>query len=138
MRLRPPRSTRTDTLFPYTTLFRSADDIGASFFEVTTAAAFLAFSEHPADGCVIEVGLGARLDATNVITAPAACGLAQLGIDDQAFLGDTLLEIAATNAGIAKSGAPLITMKYPDSVRTPIQAMATQERAPYFPMAQDC
>src|SRR3546814_12395720 len=51
-----------------------ADDIGASFFEVTTAAAFLAFSEHPADGCVIEVGLGGRLDATNVITAPAACG----------------------------------------------------------------
>src|SRR3546814_4842570 len=60
-----------------------ADDIGASFFEVTTAAAFLAFSEHPADGCVIEVGLGGRLDATNVITAPAACGIAQLGIAHQ-------------------------------------------------------
>src|SRR3546814_4179582 len=83
-----------------------ADDIGASFFEVTTAAAFLAFSEHPADGCVIEVGLGGRLDATNVITAPAACGIAQLGIDHQAFLGDTLLEIAAEKAGIAQSGAP--------------------------------
>src|SRR3546814_19533020 len=75
-----------------------ADDIGASFFEVTTAAAFLAFSEHPADGCVIEVGLGGRLDATNVITAPAACGIAQLGIDHQAFLGDQLLEIAAEKA----------------------------------------
>src|SRR3546814_4849596 len=81
-----------------------ADDIGASFFEVTTAAAFLAFSELPAAGCVIEVGLGGRLDATNVITAPAACGIAQLGIDHQAFLGDTLLEIAAEKAGIAKSG----------------------------------
>src|SRR3546814_490886 len=114
-----------------------ADDIGASFFEVTTAAAFLAFSEHPADGCVIEVGLGGRLDATNVITAPAACGIAQLGIDHQAFLGDTLLEIAAEKAGIAKSGAPLITMKYPDSVSNTIQAMATQARAPYFAMGQD-
>src|SRR3546814_5525554 len=105
-------------------------------FEVTTAAAFLAFSEHPADGCVIEVGLGGRLDATNVITAPAACGIAQLGIDHQAFLGDTLLEIAAEKAGIAKSGAPLITMKYPDSVSNTIQAMATQARQPYFPMGK--
>src|SRR3546814_5060686 len=103
---RPPRSTRTDPLFPYTTLFRSrvhaytsphlvrfnerirlagkliddgllaslledvldvAADLQASFFEVTTAAAFLAFTRIPADDCIIEVGLGGRLDATNII-----------------------------------------------------------------------
>src|SRR3546814_13797734 len=114
-----------------------ADDIGASFFEVTTAAAFLAFSEHPADGCVIEVGLGGRLDATNVITAPAACGIAQLGIDHQAFLGDTLLEIDAAKAGIAKSGAPLITMQYTDSVSNNIQAMTTKTQPPHLPTGTD-
>src|SRR3546814_9132085 len=66
-----------------------------SFFEATTAAAFLAFSRTPADARVIEVGLGGRLDATNVIPAPAACGISQLGVDHQAFLGDTLEQIAA-------------------------------------------
>src|SRR3546814_18795020 len=96
MRRRPPRSTRTDTLFPYTTLFRSASlledvldvaaDLQASFFDVTTAAAFLAFTRIPADDCIIEVGLGGRLDATNIIPPPAACGLASLGIDHEDFL----------------------------------------------------
>src|ERR1700712_3729813 len=84
-------------------------DIGASFFEVTTAAAFLAFSRTPADACVIEVGLGGRLDATNVIANPVATGIAQLGIDHQSFLGDTALEIASEKAGIAKRGVPLLT-----------------------------
>src|SRR3546814_11846521 len=65
------------------------------------------------------------------------CSSDLLGIDHQAFLGDTLLEIAAEKAGIAKSGAPLITMKYPDSFSNTIQAMATQARAPYFAMGQD-
>ena len=88
-------------------------DIGASFFEVTTAAAFLAFARVPADACVIEVGLGGRLDATNVIPAPIACGIAQLGIDHQAFLGDTIERIAAEKAGIAKAGVPLLTQHYP-------------------------
>ena len=60
--------------------------ISASFFEVTTAAAFLAFARTPADACVIEVGLGGRLDATNVIPAPIVCGIASLGIDHEAFL----------------------------------------------------
>jgi dihydrofolate synthase/folylpolyglutamate synthase len=70
-------------------------DIGASFFEVTTAAAFLAFARTPADACIIEVGLGGRLDATNVIPIPVVTAIAQLGIDHQSFLGDTLAEIAA-------------------------------------------
>ena len=93
-----------------------AEGIGASFFEVTTAAAFLAFAEHPADVCIIEVGLGGRLDATNIITDPVVCGIAQLGIDHQAFLGDTLAQIAAEKAGIAKPGAPLVTQRYDDAL----------------------
>jgi dihydrofolate synthase/folylpolyglutamate synthase len=91
-------------------------DIGASFFEVTTAAAFLAFSRTPADACVIEVGLGGRLDATNVIEAPVATGIAQLGIDHQSFLGNTLEQIAAEKAGIAKPFVPLVTMAYPPAI----------------------
>lgn len=94
-----------------------SEGIGASFFEVTTAAAFLAFAEHPADACILEVGLGGRLDATNVIDSPAVCGIAQLGIDHQAFLGHTLRLIAQEKAGIAKPGAPLVTQRYPESLR---------------------
>lgn len=104
-------------------------DIGASFFEVTTAAAFLAFSRAPADACVIEVGLGGRLDATNVVQ-PLVCGVAGLGIDHEAFLlaeeagtpKAPIARIAFEKAGIAKAGIPLITLNYPplasDSIRT--------------------
>lgn len=100
------------------------EDVNASFFEVTTAAAFLAFAEQPADACIIEVGLGGRLDATNVIPAPAICGIAQLGIDHQAFLGDRLEQIAAEKAGIAKPGAPLVTQRYADHIATLIDDIA--------------
>lgn len=99
-------------------------DIGASFFEVTTAAAFLAFSRTPADACIIEVGLGGRLDATNVIAAPIATGIAQLGIDHQAFLGDTIEQIAGEKAGIAKPAVPLVTMRYPPSVTEKVRNVA--------------
>lgn len=105
-------------------------DIGASFFEVTTAAAFLAFARTPADACIIEVGLGGRLDATNVIPAPAACAIAQLGIDHQAFLGDTAEAIAGEKAGIAKPGVPLVTMSYGDSVTARIAQVAAAANAP--------
>lgn len=98
-------------------------DIGASFFEVTTAAAFLAFSRTPADACIIEVGLGGRLDATNVVH-PAITGIAQLGIDHQAFLGDTAEAIAVEKAGIAKPDVPLVTMAYPNAVALTVGAVA--------------
>ena len=90
-----------------------ADGVGPSFFEVTTAAAFLAFARTPADACVIEVGLGGRLDATNVIPAPIVCGIAQLGLDHQFFLGNRIEDIAAEKAGIAKRGVPMVTLHYP-------------------------
>jgi len=107
-----------------------AQDIGPSFFEATTAAAFLAFSRTPADYCVIEVGLGGRLDATNIIERPLVCGIAQVGIDHQAFLGDTLAEIAGEKAGIAKAGVPLVCLaQEPDAVSA-IERVASETGAP--------
>ncbi|ENY81234.1 bifunctional folylpolyglutamate synthase/dihydrofolate synthase [Sphingopyxis sp. MC1] len=98
-----------------------AEGLHASFFEVTTAAAFLAFSRIPADDCIIEVGLGGRLDATNIIPAPAVCGIASLGIDHEAFLlapedgtpTRPAERIAWEKAGIIKRGAALATLAYP-------------------------
>ena len=106
-----------------------AGDIGASFFEVTTAAAFLAFSRTPADACIIEVGLGGRLDATNVIAAPLVTGIAQLGIDHQSFLGNTAEEIAGEKAGIAKESAMLVTMRYPPEVAGRVAEVAARVEA---------
>ena len=105
-------------------------DLAPSFFEVTTAATFLAFHRFPADACVIEVGLGGRFDATNVLDGQAACGIATLGIDHEAFLlapevnvpADPLCRIAFEKAGIARPGVPLVTQAYPaDVTRTVIE-----------------
>jgi dihydrofolate synthase / folylpolyglutamate synthase len=113
-----------------------AHDIGPSFFEATTAAAFLAFSRTPADACVIEVGLGGRLDATNVVT-PVVCGIAQVGIDHQAFLGDTLAEVAGEKAGIAKPGVPLVCLAQQPEALTRIEAVATTTGAPLLLEGRD-
>ncbi len=99
-------------------------DLGASFFEVTTAAALLAFAETPADAVVLEVGLGGRLDATNVIASPAACGIAQLAIDHEAFLGSDPVGIAREKAGIARPGRPLVTRHYPFDIRDAVAEVA--------------
>jgi len=107
-----------------------ATDLQASFFEVTTAAAFLAFARTPAAATIVEVGLGGRLDATNVIPNPVVTGIAALGIDHQAFLGDTVLKIAGEKAGIAKPGVPLVTMDYPKPLRAKIAAVAAAAGAP--------
>ena len=113
-----------------------AHDIGPSFFEATTAAAFLAFSRTPADACVIEVGLGGRLDATNVVT-PVVCGIAQLGIDHQSFLGDTLAEIAGEKAGIAKSGVPLVCLAQNPIALSRIEAVVSAAGAPLLVEGRD-
>ena len=105
--------------------------IGPSFFEATTAAALLAFSRTPADYCVIEVGLGGRLDATNVVM-PLVCGIAQVGIDHQAFLGETLAEIAGEKAGIAKSGVALVCLAQLPEAMARIEAVAAEADAPLF------
>lgn len=112
----------------------AAGDIGPSFFEATTAAAFLAFAENPADACIIEVGLGGRLDATNVVVAPAVCGIAQLGLDHEAFLGSEMKQIAAEKAGIAKPGVPLVTMNYEPAIAAVIADRAAQANARWLAM----
>jgi dihydrofolate synthase/folylpolyglutamate synthase len=111
-----------------------AEGVGASFFEVTTAAAFLAFAERPADACIVEVGLGGRLDATNIIPSPVACGIAQLGIDHQAFLGDTLAQIAAEKAAIAKPGVPLLSQRTEPALGDVIGSTATAQGGVWMPM----
>jgi dihydrofolate synthase/folylpolyglutamate synthase len=113
-----------------------AEGIGPSFFEATTAAALLAFSRVPADACIVEVGLGGRLDATNIIPAPAVTGIAQLGLDHQAFLGSRIEGIAAEKAGIAKPGIPLLTQAYPDRVAEQIARVATAAGAIWLPRGQ--
>jgi len=105
-------------------------DIGASFFEVTTAAAFMAFARTPADACILEVGLGGRLDATNVVADPIVTGIAQLGIDHERFLGNDIEGIAAEKAGIAKPHVPLVTMRYPAKVEARIANVARTAGAP--------
>ena len=67
---------------------------------------FLLFSRHPADLAVIEVGLGGRFDATNLVPPPAACIITALSMDHEAFLGDSIEAIAAEKAGIIKQGRP--------------------------------
>ena len=81
--------------------------IGASFFEATTALAFLHFARERADVSLIETGLGGRLDATNVV-APRAAGVVSIGYDHQDYLGSTLESIAAEKAGIFKRGVPAV------------------------------
>jgi dihydrofolate synthase/folylpolyglutamate synthase len=111
----------------------AADGMELSFFEATTAAAFLAFARTPADACIVEVGLGGRLDATNVITAPVVCGIAQLGMDHPAFLGDRIEQIAAEKAGIAKKNVPLVTQHYADNLAAPIAAAVADAGAIWLP-----
>jgi dihydrofolate synthase / folylpolyglutamate synthase len=114
------------------------EDLSPSFFEVTAAAYFLAFHRIPADACIIEVGLGGRLDATNVLDGQAACGIATLGIDHKEFLlvpeegvpSDPLCRIAFEKAGIARPGVPLVTQAYPATVAKTVieQAMIAGAR----------
>lgn len=115
----------------------ASDGIDASFFEVTTAVAFLAFARTPADAAVIEVGLGGRLDATNLIDRPLACGIAALGIDHQQFLGKSLVEIAGEKAGIAKTGVPLVVLAQPPEAEEAIQQIADDCGAPVLLESRD-
>ncbi len=111
-------------------------DIQPSFFEVATAAAFLAFKRTPADACIIEVGLGGRLDATNVIDRPAVCGIASLGVDHQQFLGSDPLVIAQEKAGIAKRGVPLVVGNYSADILESVADIAQANGAPLYSAAK--
>ncbi|KAF1990959.1 FolC bifunctional protein [Aulographum hederae CBS 113979] len=84
------------------------EKIGATEFEVLTATAFNIFTQEKVDVGVVEVGMGGRLDATNILEAPLVTVISKIGMDHQAFLGDTLEKIAAEKAGILKPGVPAV------------------------------
>ncbi len=100
-----------------------------TFFEVTTAAAMLAFSRSPAGHTLLEVGLGGRLDATNVVV-PELCVITPVALDHQAFLGDTLELIAGEKAGILKRGVPCVVGPQEDAALEVIEARAERLGAP--------
>ena len=106
------------------------DAVGGSLFEVNVAVAFLAFAGAPADATILEVGLGGRFDATNVVERPLACGLASIGLDHQNFLGDTISEIATEKAGIAKHGVPLVSLSQSPEAEAAIIRVAAERGAP--------
>jgi dihydrofolate synthase / folylpolyglutamate synthase len=108
-----------------------------TFFEITTAAAFLAFARTPADYLLLEVGLGGRLDATNVIAKPKACCITSIGLDHQQFLGDTIDLIAREKAGIIKRGVPCAVGPMPQYARLAIEDIAEHVRAPLAIAGQD-
>ena len=108
-----------------------------TFFEATTAAAFLAFAETPADIVLLETGLGGRLDATNVLAAPLACAITPISMDHEQFLGDTLPQIAFEKAGILKRGVPAIIAPQPADAAAVIAAHATEVGAPLQAYGRD-
>ena len=129
-------------------VLETAEGLSPSFFEVTTAATFLAFARHRAEACVIEVGLGGRFDATNVLGKPAACGIASLGIDHAGFLlveeegapspsRDPLVRIAFEKAGIARPGAPMVTQTYREGVALEIERRCGLAGAPLHMRGRD-
>ncbi len=107
-----------------------------TYFEITTCAALLAFARTPADYTLLEVGLGGRLDATNVIETPALTILTPVSIDHEAFLGDTLGKIAFEKAGILKRGVPCVVGPQPDEALEVIEAQAARLGAPLIAHGQ--
>jgi dihydrofolate synthase/folylpolyglutamate synthase len=101
-----------------------------TFFEVTTAAAFVAFAETPADAVILEVGLGGRLDATNVIDRPAVTAITPVSRDHRDFLGDTIAAIAGEKAGILKPGVAAVIAPQTDEGLAVIAARAHAVGAP--------
>jgi len=107
-----------------------------TYFEITTAAALVAFAETQADYTLLEVGLGGRLDATNVVDRPALCVITPVDLDHQQYLGDTLDQIAAEKAGIVKRGVPVIVGRQPDAALEVIEAQAARLSAPILAHGQ--
>lgn len=101
-----------------------------TFFEITTAAALLAFAETPADVVLLEVGLGGRLDTTNVVPKPMACAITSISLDHAERLGGTLESIASEKAGILKPNVPAVIARQPDSVLGVIEDRAQAIGAP--------
>lgn len=103
-----------------------------TFFEITTAAAFLAFAENPADVLLLETGLGGRLDATNMVNRPLLSVITPISIDHSSYLGGTIAEIAGEKAGILKPGVPCIVSRQRDEALRVIAAQAATTGSPLF------
>lgn len=103
-----------------------------TFFEITTAAAFLAFAEVPADLLLLETGLGGIADTTNVVPRPVLTAITPIGIDHVGFLGDTIAQISVSKAGIIKPGVPCVLGPQPAEAMAVITARAAECRAPLF------
>ncbi|MGR3585250.1 MAG: bifunctional folylpolyglutamate synthase/dihydrofolate synthase, partial [Pseudooceanicola nanhaiensis] len=107
-----------------------------TYFEITTCAALLAFARTPADYCLLEVGLGGRLDATNVVDKPALTVITPVSIDHQQYLGETLGQIAFEKAGILKREVPCVVGPQGDAALEAIEARAARLAAPLIAQGQ--
>jgi dihydrofolate synthase / folylpolyglutamate synthase len=108
-----------------------------TFFEITTAAAFLAFAEAPADWVLLETGLGGRLDATNVVARPRLCLISPVSMDHESYLGDTIGQIAFEKAGILKLGVPAVVGPQRPEALAVIEARAAAVAAPLLVHGRD-
>jgi dihydrofolate synthase/folylpolyglutamate synthase len=109
---------------------RINDGTPITVFEITTAAGLLLFSRHPADVLLLEVGLGGRLDATNVVEQPLATVITSISLDHLEYLGDSITKIAAEKAGILKPGVPAIVAPQSSEAREIVARQATRIGAP--------
>src|SRR6202007_3152597 len=103
---------------------RHNGDAPITVFEIETAAAFLLFANHPADAVLLEVGLGGRLDATNVVERPLASVITPVSMDHLEFLGDTLEKIADDKAALLRAGVPAVIAPQTDLVSAVLERRA--------------
>lgn len=113
------------------------DGDAITFFEITTAAAFLAFAETPADVLILEVGLGGEFDTTNVVARPHLCIITPISMDHAEKLGGSLETIAAAKAGIIKRDVPVVISQQEPSVLDVLTETARRKRAPIMTWGQD-
>ena len=111
-------------------------DSPITLFEIETAAAFVLFARHPADYLLLEVGLGGRLDATNVVERPLASVVTPVSMDHVEFLGDTIEKIATEKAGIFRAGVPAVIAAQTDLVSAVLERHAERARAPLHAAGQ--
>lgn len=110
---------------------KANDGLPITFFEITTAAAILAFNKVPADFVLLETGLGGRVDATNICQSPALTLISPVSMDHESFLGDTIAKIAGEKAGIIKTDVPVFFgPQHPDAA-TVLRTVAQEKNAPF-------
>jgi dihydrofolate synthase/folylpolyglutamate synthase len=117
--------------------YEKNDGAPITFFEITTVAGLMAFARTPADWTLLEIGLGGRLDATNVVKAPRLCVITPIDFDHEQYLGDTIARIAFEKAGILKPGVPCIVAAQHPEAREVIEAQAEKVGAPLILHGQE-